>query len=800
MAKVILGLDLGITSIGWALASVDDENSQNSKVIDSGVRIFTIAEHPKDGKSLALPRREARGARRTTKRKAQKIRSIKRLLLQNKVIDENELENLFIGNKNQLDVWQLRKDALYRLLSNKELSRIMIHLAKHRGYASNRKSEEPSDSEGKAVLSGIAENENTLKNKTYLTVGEYLFTKTKKRNGKDSEGKLNYANSVSRAMLMNEIKTIFAKQKGFGSSFVNDALLEKYSEIAFSQRSLKSVEDMVANCPFEKDELRASKSSFTFEKFRALQKLKNLRIITQNGEMALSKEQINQAIHKAQKGTFTYKTLKTLFGLDKNAQFKGLTYFDHKTGESTKDPEAAKLLDFSAYQKIQKAIENADHLFWSKIESDDALLDAIAKVLTTEKDDKKSLEKLHKIIYNEAVCNALVGVSFSGFGHLSTKALTKIIPHLEDGLDYDKACEKAGYDFKAIFQVDKTKFLPPLSEQENVEMTNPVVKRAIAQMRLVYNAIARKHGALDAVHVEFTRDIKNSHEDRKKIEKAQGEFRDKKDEARIHAVEILGKEPNVKELLKFRLWKEQNGECIYSAKEIRPEHLMDNFATEVDHILPYSRSLDDSLINKVLCFTKENQDKGNKTPFEYFGADKESSVWQNFVGRVEGLKNLKYAKKNRLTKMNFDESSENSFKDRNKNDTSYISKFVKNYIEAHVEFRESKMNRHVFTMNGMLTSQLRYKWGVGDKNRDTHLHHAEDAIILAFSTQSQVQKLSTVSASREGFSYKNREEKAKHLKFEPPMEEFGTKVQESLSQIFVSHMPRRKIGGAAHKE
>jgi CRISPR-associated endonuclease Csn1 len=330
-------------------------------------------------------------------------------------------------------------------------------------------------------------------------------------------------------------------------------------------------------------------------------------------------------------------------------------------------------------------------------------------------------------------------------------------------------------------------------------MTNPVVKRAVAQMRLVYNAIARKHGAIDAVHVEFTRDIKNSHEDRNKIKKEQDKFRDTKEEAKVHAMEVLGKEPNTKELLKFRLWKEQNGECIYSGEKIRPEHLMDNFATEVDHILPYSRSLDDSLNNRVLCFTKENQNKGNKTPFEYFGADKELSEWINFVGRIEGLKNLKYAKKNRLTKTNFDESSENAFKDRNKNDTSYISKFVKNYIEAHVEFKESKMNRHVFTMNGMLTSQLRYKWGVGDKNRETHLHHAEDAIILAFSTQSQVQKLSTVSAKREGFSFKNKEEKAKNLKFEPPMEEFGAKVQESLSEIFVSHMPRRKIGGAAHE-
>lgn len=800
MANTILGLDLGITSIGWALANVDDTNPANNGIIESGVRIFTIAEHPKDGKSLALPRREARSARRTTKRKAQKLRAVKRLLVSEKIITTDELDNLFIGNKNQKDVWELRKDALYRPLENKELARIMIHLVKHRGYASNRKSEEPTDSEGKAVLGGIEKNEKIVQESAYLTIGEYISTKVKKRNGKGSDGKLNYENSISRAMLIKEIETVFEKQKEFGSRFVNDELLESYKEIAFTQRPLKSVEGMVANCPFEPDQKRAPKAAYTFEKFRALQKLKNLRIITQEGELALTKEQMNQAIHKAKTTkTFTYKTLKTLFSFDKTAQFKGLTYFDHKTGE-IKEPESAKLLDFSAYQKIQKAVESADRLYWGKIENNDELLDEIAKVLSTQKDDKKSFEELQKIIDHEAVSNALVSLSFSGFGHISTKAMQKINPFLEDGLDYDKACERAGYDFKAIFKGDKSLFLPPLTEQENLEMTNPVVKRAVAQMRLVYNAMARKYGAVDAVHVEFTRDIKKSHDDRQKIKKEQNEFQVRKEAAKISATEVLGREPSAKELLKFRLWQEQNGECVYSGVKIRPEHLMDDLATQVDHILPYSRSLDDSFNNKVLCFTKQNQDKGNKTPFEYFGADKELKEWQEFCIRAEGLKNLKSAKKSRLLKTNFDESSENSFKDRNKNDTSYISKFVKNYIEAHAQFKESKMKRHVFTMNGMLTAQLRHKWGVGDKNRDNHLHHAEDAIILAFATQSEVQKLSTVSAAREGFSFKTKEEKAKNLKFEPPMEEFGAKVKESVEKIFVSHMPRRKIGGAAHKD
>lgn len=796
MSKIILGLDLGITSIGWAFVNVDEENSQNSKIIESGVRIFTAAEHPKDGKSLALPRREARSARRTTKRKAQKIRAIKRVLLQNKVISELELEQLFIGNKGQKDVWELRRDGLYRLLNAKEFARVMIHIAKHRGYASNRKSEEPTDSEGKAVLSGISQNKKILEETAYLTVGELISTKTKKRNGKDSEGKLNYENSLSREMLKEEIDIIFAKQKEFGSAFVSEELLATYKEVAFSQRPLKSVVGMVANCPFESDEKRAAKSTYTFEYFRALQKLKNLRVIMEDGyEMPLLLEHIHQIIHQAKTvSKFTYKSFKKLFPQYKEMQIKGLTYFDHKTGE-IKDPEGSVLVEFSAYQKIRKAVLNADNLYWQSIENNSEALDRIATILTTEKDDKESLKQLHLVVESTKVCEALLGVSFSGFAHLSTKAIANIIPFLESGEDYDKACHKAGYDFQAIFKGEKSLLLPPLSEQENLEMTNPVVKRAIAQMRLVYNAIARKYGALDAVHIEFTRDIKKSHEDRNKIKKEQEKFRDTKEEAKEKAIEILGYEPNAKDLLKFRLWQEQNGYCVYSGIYIDPITLQDPFATEIDHILPYSRSLDDSLNNKVLCYTKENQNKGSKTPFEYMS----SEVFHEFTERVKAYKNIKQAKKNRLLKINFDESSEIAFKERNKNDTSYISKFVKNYIEAHIVFNESKMKRHVFTMNGMLTSQLRYKWGVGDKNRDNHLHHAEDALILAFSTQSMVQKLSSISAKREGFSYKNREEKSKSLRFVTPLEEFGEKVKKSVEKIFVSQMPRRKISGAAHE-
>ena len=793
MSKIVLGLDLGITSIGWAIVKTDDINRKNSEIVDSGVRIFTIAEHPKDGKSLALPRREARSARRSTKRKAQRMKAIKRMLVRSKVITLEELEHLFIGNKKQVDVWRLRADGLKHLLTNRELARVMVHIAKHRGYASNRKSDESQadDKEGKAVLSGITANQKALNESVYETIGELIANKEKKRNANKQ-----YENSIARSMLQDEITLLFERQKQFGNTLVDETLLQQYIEVAFSQRPLKSVVDMVANCPFEKDEKRAAQASYSFEIFRAFQKLKNIRMINEEGERALTLEQMHQAIERAkQTKKFTYKSLKTAVGLDKSTQFKGLVYVDHKTGE-IKEPENVKLLDFSAFQKIKSVIETCDHLLWSKIDNDTSTLDAIATILSVEKDDQKALPQLKEIV-PDAVAEALLSISFSKFGHLSTKAMNKIVPGLEEGLDYDKACKKAGYDFQAVFQGDKGLLLPPLSEQENMEMTNPVVKRAVAQMRLVYNALARKYGAIDAVHIELTRDIKRSHKDRNEIIKAQKEFQDRKAEARINAIEVLGKEPTAKELLKFRLWQEQDGCCVYSGVYIKPDVLRDSYATEIDHILPYSRSLDDSLNNKVLCFTKQNQDKGNQTPFEYMGGD--TSVWNTFSVQINANKKLKQAKKSRLLKTNFDENSENAFKDRNKNDTSYLSKFIKNYIEAHIAFKDSKIKRHVFTMNGMLTSQLRYKWGVGDKNRDNHLHHAEDALILAFSTQKMVQELSTVSSKREGFSYKKREEKSKELRFITPMDEFHKKVHESTKGIFVSHMPRRKVRGAAHE-
>jgi CRISPR-associated endonuclease Csn1 len=184
--------------------------------------------------------------------------------------------------------------------------------------------------------------------------------------------------------------------------------------------------------------------------------------------------------------------------------------------------------------------------------------------------------------------------------------------------------------------------------------------------------------------------------------------------------------------------------------------------------LPISRTFDDSLNNKVLCLQAENQNKTNKTPFEYLvNSNKDSTEWQEYINYVNSFSSIAKAKKNKLlnttlpTRRGNDlldddiENPESGFLARNLNDTAYASRFIKNFVERHLEFsKNDDFKQKVKVRSGALTSQLRYNWGVGEKNRDNNTHHAEDAIILAFSTQAQVQRMSSISAQRENFKYK----------------------------------------------
>lgn len=804
MIERILGLDIGISSVGWAVIEYNKENSLNNKIIKTGVRIFTIAENPKTGESLALPRRLARGARRTLKRKRQRMKAIKTLFISYLGLSKIEIfsDNNIYGEKKRIDIWQLRSEALQRKLNNKEFARVLTHIAKRRGYKSNRKVEEKGDSEGKKVLGAIEENKKLLSQ--YKTIGEAIYKTTQatqiRRNKKDD-----YKYSVSRDMLLDEINTIFQKQKEVNNTVASDEFKEKYVELFLKQKDFASVDNMVGTCSLEgKKEKRAPKRSYSAEEFVTLSKLINTKIVDKYGfERSFTTKELKKAIDLCKQSEKpTYIKLKDTIGLGEESCFKGIDFhvIDKKTGEVTKKTTQF-ISAFKGFHELRKVVEKSlSKIYWQNLSQDIKLLDEIAKIFSYHKSDTKIEEELQKLEFSsliesekaKLIASLIANIHFEYFLQISLKAIHKIIPLMKEGKRYDEAVSKLGYKSNAG---KKEKFLRALNKEEIQEITNPVVKRAIAQTRKVINALIRTYGQFDKVHIELTREIKKSHSDRKKVQKLQEEYQNIKKSIVEKFQEDYGREPRGKELLKFRLLREQDYRCIYSGKDIKPEKLLEQGYVEVDHVLPFSRSLEDGMQNKVLCLAKENQDKKNRTPFEYFneiGRD-----WHWFEEFIKGLKNIKKAKRERLLKKNFDESSQNEFRERNINDTAYMARFLKNFIENNLELK-SRSKKKVITINGMLTNMLRHNWGIGDKSRDNHLHHAVDATIIAFATDSEVQLLSTVSAKNEQFIYEK--EKSKKVRFYPPMQNFRDEVEASISDIFVSFAPRRGVSGAAHKE
>lgn len=781
-----LGLDIGISSIGYSLIEYDDKNFEG-KILDIGVRIFTAAENPKTGASLALPRREARLARRRLQRRSSRLYNIRKMLKNYDFISQAEIENLYIKKQKNEDVWTLRKEALNRILSNVELYRIMVHIAKRRGFKSIRKSEEAKN-EG-ALLKAIKENKENLETAKFQTIGEMFATTFS--NGEAKRNKHgNYKNSIPRELLEEEITIIFKKQRELGSIIAKEEIEKEFKKIAFYQKPLKSVEDMVGYCTFEKNEKRAPKCAYSSEIFTALNKLVNLSFIDETGNVSiLSGDDIKQIINLAHKNAkVTYKQMKTDLDIDESIKIQGLNYQQKDKDGKLKNPEEATLIELKNYHAIRKAINSNTSLkeqnYFEKIKEDKDFFNNIALALTFEKSDEAITKQLEEHgIDNEAI-KAVKDLSMNKTMHLSLKAIENIIPYMSAGYKYSVACEMAGYNHSVINSGKKKSFLLPVLSNSELT-TNPVVNRAISQTRKVVNALIRKHGAIDNIIIETARDLSKSFSERKEIEKAQQEFQNQKEKAKQRCIkEGINPDYPKSNLLRFRLWEEQGGHCIYSGKYIDPKQLAEPNYTDIDHIIPYSRCFDDSLNNKVLCLTDENRNKGNKIPYEYIGEEN----WHKFVEQVKSM-HLKSAKTNRLIRKTY---SSDGFKSRNLNDTRYITKFIKDYIKENLDFYN---NLKVETRSGSLTAFLRTQWGLVKNRDESDKHHALDATVLACSTQGMVQYLSTISAQRETYHYIN----GKKPKFKKPWETFNKDLEFALGKIFVSRAVRASVSSELHE-
>lgn len=740
-----LGLDIGTTSIGWALIDF-----QSEVIIDRGVRIFTVAENPKDGSSLAAPRREKRTSRRTIRRRAGRMKAVRQLLIDNKIITENDLKAMYpVGTKkNKIDdPWELRYKGLSKKLDSKEWARVLIHIAKRRGYSFSigDKADEKSK-----VKSGIQTNHKLLGEK-YQTIGELFYTEYKEEEGKRKRNTNNdYQHSVSRADLEKEIHVLFEKQKELGNPYTTKEILNKYIEIFNRQEHFDkggNVADKIGNCLFEKNELRAPSMSVAAAKASLLQTLHNhIDIKTDEGYRKLNKNEKEQVVNKVLTTTITNKTINYLKYADISKLLKieengeELRINKRILSEKQEKKEVQGVKKFSAYFEVRKVL-----LEKGTVKEDNAeIIDKIITTLTYHKNPEKRKEELNRIdiLQGETeLIDELMELNYSKVDNLSLKAINKILQYLYD-TDYTTACSKAGYDPNKIISDDNT--------------TNPVVNRAFTQVKKLVKAITKKHGNPTSINIELARDLNKSFDERRDIEKYQKENLSKKEKAKQEFITQFGTLPRGDDLFKYELYKNQNGKCVYSAPpndEININRLFEKGYTEIDHIIPYSISFDNSKNNRVLCLAKQNQDKKNRTPYHWLGKD--TTRWDIFVDRSKAMK-LDKNKTDKLIDTRSIAEIEQDSKERHINDTRYIARVVKNYLEKEIQFAddptytgEQSKRLKVLTISGSVTGYIRHHWGLnGLKYRDdsgkreSDLNHAVDAVVIACTTPSMIKRIS----------------------------------------------------------
>ena len=136
--KYIIGLDMGIASVGYATLLLDDKE-QPCRILKMNSRIFEAAEHPKDVSSLAAPRRINRGMRRRLRRRRFRKEQIRDLIAEKGIMTTEEIDEIYNSGKELSDIYEIRAEALDRILSKEEFVRLMIHLSQRRGFKSNRK-------------------------------------------------------------------------------------------------------------------------------------------------------------------------------------------------------------------------------------------------------------------------------------------------------------------------------------------------------------------------------------------------------------------------------------------------------------------------------------------------------------------------------------------------------------------------------------------------------------------------------------------------------------------------------------
>jgi CRISPR-associated endonuclease Csn1 len=747
----------------------------------------------------------------------------------------------------KLNPYLLRKKGLTDVLAPFELGRIFYHLIQRRGYLSNSRNESDDegviyDGDAETGKVGINETEAGIAATKGQTLGAYLYSLYPAESNETTTVSFQATprrirnRFTKRAAYIQEFEQIFTCQQNLsnGQSAFTPALFnllkgkktDGRDGVLFYQRDLKVQKFLIGNCSFEPTKRRCPVSSIPFELFRCNQ---FANTIEYNGEKLTDNERSKIVDLLLTKDKIFFKQLRK--AISKTDPFYKFNYQDDDkiVGSWTISNLASKKYFGAQWQNFtEKEKEDIWHVLY----------------FFNDKDKLKEYAQQHWGFDADKADQIKNFRLKQGYASLSRKAITNILPFLQKGFTYDMATvfggiknafgdmgwqqlphsdkeflydnipaivqqgKKGGFiedlkqELKTHYQltdaqlkklyhhssaIEKGTLVPQLpkgqkADKEIQAIRNPIVIQTLFELRKLVNEIVQLHGTPDTIKIELGRDLKTNKTQRNKVRLEQKRL-ERLNDGYIQRLRDEGKAITHDNVLKYKLWEECQHTCPYTGNKIGIADLF-NGKYEIEHIFPYSRSCDDSFMNKTLCATEFNRGKGDLTPYEYF-TQYEPAKWDAVKQRALSLfydsKDFpdRYKKFKRFVAESFDED----FVKRQLNDTRYMSREAKNYL--------SKICDKIMVSTGQVTANLRYHWGLNgiisnddNKTREDHRHHAIDALVMACVTQGFVQEVARWNKYRRNHALKT---------FPMPWDSFHNDATEKINHILIAHRANKKI-------
>ncbi len=858
--ETILGLDLGVNSVGWAV--VQREGPDDTPTVEAGSYVYPEPGELEQGTGLFRSNRQKRGQKRRmriqVRRKRQRMAALLKLLVAHGLLpaEKEERDRLLSRDrpaggepgKRPFHPFMLRQRGLDEELTLHELGRCLHHICRRRGYISTRdlmhlhlekqlptlqraaadlEAEEPgeegkaADKETSALLGRLKEVREQIEAGAARTIGEFCalrladpgaFPGGVRASGKRSEPRQQKQDLLGwradRFLVEEEFEKLWAAQARFHPAALTDGLREEVRTAIFFQRPLASKRGLVGGCEFLPARKRLARAELLAQRTSVLQTLVNLTVVDQKGAgpRRLTGDEVTALADALEhRDSLTWEEARQVAFMPLGARFSDEPE-RRKAGKRTR----GDILGNRTASALRASLGDG----WSDLEPE-GKEEMVALLLHAHSlaDVARGLRRRFGFTPDQVRAAASAPLS-EGYTNHCRRVWADLEPHLRQGLVYSEACEAAGYreaNTSTVAVVDK-----PLDRLGAApDLRNPVVQRSVKMAFRVINAVIDRYGKPTTIRIELPRDVSRTNKQREQMWRDQDKrARDRKQAEK----KVLENKPDIAQgeatprgasivlsraVEKVLLWEEAGMRCPYEPdRMVGIQELLNDY--DVEHIVPRSRCWDDSWVNKTICPRGLNLQKGNSTPFEWIGRGER---WDHMCRYVRSLRGMSPGKRSRLLAEAYDAEG---FTNRALSDTRYLSSAIKKEV--------AKLGVPVEVSRGQITAQLRSLWELGHcvpiddeekeklvrwreapvkKNEKPRHDHRHHALDAILAALTDIRTLQRMTAW-----LKAREEGIPRDRLEPPLlwPTLMGDLERAIERAPVVHATNRSVQGALHKE